>query len=197
MSSGDPETRKKILETTRELIEESRGEAVRLQDIAQAAGVSRQAIYLHFDSRADLMVATVQYIDRSGGLMERTQHVRDEEDSRVSVALFIDVWAEYVPAIYPMAKQLLILRETDEGAAAAWQDRMESLRNGPCRYLVERLEKDGQLAPEWKTETAVDVFWALISIQTWESLVIERGWSREQYAARLKEMIRRVLILAP
>lgn len=185
------------MEKTRELIEESRGEAVRMQDIAQAAGVSRQALYLHFDSRADLMVATVQYVDRSGGLMERTQHVRDEEDSRVAIGLFIDVWAKYIPTIYPMAKQLLILRETDEGAAAAWQDRMESLRNGACRYLIERLEQEGHLDRKWQTETAIDILWTLISIQAWESLVIARGWSDEHYAKRMKQIIEDVLIATP
>lgn len=182
------------METTRQLIEESQGEAVRLQDIAQASGVSRQAIYLHFGSRVGLMVATVQYIDETAGFTERTQHIRDEEDSLERVNLFVDFWADYIPTIYGLAKQLLLLRETDEGAAAAWKDRMHSLRNGPCRYLIERLEQDGRLASEWPTEMAIDIFWTLISIQTWESLVIERGWSSEQYATKLKQMIKRALI---
>lgn len=182
------------METTRRLIEQSRGKSVRLQDIAQAAGVSRQAIYLHFGSRAGLMVATVQYIDRAAGLMERTQHVRDEEDSLKAVGLFVEFWAEYIPTIYGVAKQLLVLRETDEAAAAAWQDRMESLHNGACRYLIERLEQDGRLAPAWKTEMAIDFFWTLVSIQTWESLVMARGWSNEQYATKLRQMIEDVLI---
>lgn len=185
------------METTRQLIEESQGKAVRLQDIAQASGVSRQAIYLHFGSRVGLMVATVQYIDKAAGLTERTQHIRDEEDILAAIDLFVEFWATYIPTIYGLAKQLLLLRETDEGAAAAWQDRMESLRNGPCRYLIERLEQDGRLDPEWQTEMAIDILWTLISIQTWEGLVIERGWSNEQYATKLKQIIQRVLIITP
>lgn len=194
MSSGDPGTRTRIMETTRRLIEASRGESVRLQDIAQAAGVSRQAIYLHFGSRAGLMVATVQYIDEAAGFVERTRHIRDEEDSLARVDLFLDFWAEYVPTIYGLAKQLLLLRATDEGAAAAWQDRMDGLRDGPCRFLIERLDADGRLAPSWQTEMAIDFFWALISIQTWENLVIERGWSREQYTAKLKRAMRTLVL---
>jgi len=197
MSSGDPETRKKIMEITRQLIEQSQGKAVRLKDIAEAAGVSRQAIYLHFGSRVGLMVATVQYVDEAARFTERTQHVCNEEDSLAAVVLFIDFWSDYVPTIYGLAKQLLILRETDEGAAAAWKDRMDGLRNGPCRFLVERLEQDGRLDPKWQTETAIDVLWTLISVQTWESLVIERGWSNEQYASKLKRMIERILISTP
>lgn len=182
------------METTRRLLEQSRGQVVRLQDIAEAAGVSRQAIYLHFGSRSGLMVATVQHIDETAGFAERTQPVRDEEDSLKALDLFVDFWAEYVPTVYGLAKQLLVLRETDEGAAAAWQDRMDGLRNGACRYLVERLEGDGRLDSEWRLETAVDVLWTIISVQTWESLVVDRGWSKEQYAAKLKQMIRRALV---
>jgi AcrR family transcriptional regulator len=182
------------MEATRRLIEESQGQAVRLKDIAQASGVSRQAIYLHFGSRVGLMVATVQYIDETAGFVERTQPVRDEADSARAVELFVDFWASYVPTIYGLAKQLLVLRETDEGAAAAWKDRMDGLRNVPCRYLIERLEKDGRLAPGWGVEMAIDFFWALISVQTWESLVIERGWSGDQYAMTLKQVIERALI---
>lgn len=194
MSSGNPETRTKIMETTRQLIEESRGETIRLEDIAQAAGVSRQAIYLHFGSRVGLMVATVQYVDQTAGFIERTQPVRDEEDSLVALERFIDFWAGYIPTIYGLAKQLLLLRESDEAAAAAWKDRMDGLRNVICRYLIERLEQDGRLAHGWQTEMAIDVFWMLISIQTWENLVIARGWSAEQYATKLKQIAKSTLI---
>ena len=183
------------MEATRQLIEQSQGKAVRLEDIAKASGVSRQTIYLHFGSRVDLMVATVQHIDEVNKFSERTQQLRDEVDSLGTMQLFIEFWADYVPQIYGIAKQLLILRETDEGAAAAWKDRNSSLRNGPCRFLVERLEQDGRLDPYWQIDEAIDVLWALISIQTWENLVIERGWSRDEYTTKLKQMIQRVLIM--
>ncbi|MEJ2600849.1 MAG: TetR/AcrR family transcriptional regulator [Anaerolineales bacterium] len=196
MSSGNPETRERILEATRQLIENSQGKAVRLKDIADLAGVSRQAIYLHFGSRVGLMVAAVQHIDEVARFGERTQHVRDQADSLAALDLFIAFWADYIPTIYGVAKQLLIMRESDEGAAAAWKDRNTSLRNGPCRYLIERLEQDGRLDPRWKTEAAIDVLWTLLSIQTWESLVIERGWSKQQYSTKLRLMIQRVLIKA-
>jgi AcrR family transcriptional regulator len=194
MSSGDPETRKKIMEATRRLIEESQGKAVRLQDIAAAAGVSRQAIYLHFGSRTGLMVATVQYVDEVADFTGRAKAACNSEDSRLALRLFVAFWAEYVPTIYGLAKRLYVLRGTDEGAAAAWQDRMDGLRNGPCRFLVERLEADGQLAPSWSQATAIDILWTLLSVQTWESLVVGRGWSQEAYASHLQEVIERVLV---
>ena len=60
MSSHAPDTRTKILQATRQLMEERRGLGVRMSDIAKAAGVSRQAVYLHFDSRIELLSATTK-----------------------------------------------------------------------------------------------------------------------------------------
>ncbi|MBL4878008.1 MAG: helix-turn-helix transcriptional regulator, partial [Hyphomonas sp.] len=55
MSSENLETREKIMRATWKLLEESGGSGVRMSDIAKAAGISRQAVYLHFPTRADLL----------------------------------------------------------------------------------------------------------------------------------------------
>ena len=192
MSSGDPETRIRIMKATRELIERSGGELVRLQDIAQAAGVSRQAIYLHFGSRVGLLVATVQYVDQSAGFFDRTAHVREAENSLQALEFFIVFWADYISSVYKLAKALFAARETDLAAAAAWSDRMDGLRS-ICRHLVERLEKEGQLLPVWTVETAADALWALISVQLWEQLVVDQGWTKSQYTERLTFILRQAL----
>jgi AcrR family transcriptional regulator len=192
MSSGDPQTRQRILQATRELVEQSRGQSARLEDIAQRAGVSRQAIYLHFGSRVGLLVATVQYVDQTTGFFERTQHVRDAESGLAALHLFIAFWADYVPNIFDLAKVLLTARATDPAAAAAWADRMNGLWN-VCHHLTSWIERDGLLAPQWTAETAADMLWMVISIQAWENLVVEKGWSKANYIERLQHMLRRAL----
>ena len=57
-------------------MEERSGRGVRMSDVAGMAGVSRQAVYDHFGSRADLMVATVRYGDTVLGLDERLSRYR-------------------------------------------------------------------------------------------------------------------------
>ena len=57
MSSENIETRSRILDATVNMLEEHGGVGVRMGDIAKAAGISRQAVYLHFASRAELLVA--------------------------------------------------------------------------------------------------------------------------------------------
>ena len=191
MSSGDPETRKRIMETTRRLVEESRGKAVRLEDIAQQAGVSRQAIYLHFGSRVGLMVATVQYVDEAAGFLERTKFVREAENSLIALDRFVAFWADYWPGISDLAKMLLAVRDTDPAAAAAWADRMDALWN-ICHSLAKWIKRDGKLDPIWTTKTAADLLWMMI-LQAGESLCVERGWEKEDYVERLQYTLRRAL----
>ena len=68
MSSQDIETRTRILQASVRLLEAQRGQSVRMGDIAREAGISRQAVYLHFASRAELLEATTQYLDERLGL---------------------------------------------------------------------------------------------------------------------------------
>ena len=63
MSREKTGTRSRILDCTWRLLETDPARAVRMADIAEAAGVSRQAVYLHFPNRADLLIATTRHID--------------------------------------------------------------------------------------------------------------------------------------
>ena len=63
MSSTDSDTHTRILAETMRLMEERHGQDGCLSDVAQAAGISRQAIYLHFTNRTQLLIATVRYAD--------------------------------------------------------------------------------------------------------------------------------------
>ena len=63
MSSKNMQTRSKILQATLELLEAGEGGEIRMGDIAKRAGISRQALYLHFATRAELLVETTFYLD--------------------------------------------------------------------------------------------------------------------------------------
>ena len=63
MSSENNPTRERILKSTWSLLEAGGASSVRMSDIAKAAKISRQALYLHFPNRAELLVATTRYLD--------------------------------------------------------------------------------------------------------------------------------------
>ena len=76
MSTQKEETRQRLFDAARRLLLQRGFHGVRLEDIAEAAGVSRQAVYKsHFTSKADLLVALVQHMHTSEKLDELTRPV--------------------------------------------------------------------------------------------------------------------------
>lgn len=196
MSSGEPKTRDRILEATWRLMEERVGQDVRMGDVAKGAGVSRQAVYDHFGSRAELMVATVRYGDGVLGLSQRLRRYRAADSGVERLEAYVEFWGNYIPEIYGIARALLAEREVDEAVAAAWDDRMRAVYDA-CRDIIERLRRDGTLAPGWPTDEAADLLWTMLSIRNWESLTRERGWSVDHYVDRMRDLTKRVFVRAP
>lgn len=189
MSSAQSDTRSRILETTANLLLERYGSGVSMQEIAEATGISRQAVYLHFPTRAELMIAAVRYLDGIYGLDDEVRRFREAQTGPEILDAFVEFWGNYVPKIYGVAKALMALRDVDDAAAATWKDRMDSVKNG-CRRTIETIEYEGLLSPEWTVDEAVDLMWTALSIESWEKLTIESGWSREAYITRLQIALR-------
>jgi len=193
MSRVETDTRRRILGATLRLMEERNGQGVRMRDVADAAGVSRQAVYDHFGSRAGLMVATARYGDEVRGLDERLRRYRSATSGVERLETFIEFWGNYLPEIHGIARALFAARETDEAVAAAWDDRMGVVQEA-CRNIVGRLQRDGTLAHGWSPEEAGDLLWTMLSIGNWENLTLERGWSVSQYVVQMQELAKRAFV---
>ena len=193
MSSQDIETRTRILQASVRLLEAQRGQSVRMGDIAREAGISRQAVYLHFASRAELLEATTQYLDEKLGLEKRLARSRAAKSGIERLDAYIEFWGKYIPEIYGVAKALLVAQDTDEAAAAAWDERMQAMRDG-CRAAIEVLQSDGKLAEEWSTREATDLLWTMLSVRNWEQLTQECGWSSRKYIRWMQVAARRTLV---
>ncbi len=167
-----------------------------MHDIAEAAGVSRQAVYDHFGSRAKLLVATTHYVDEVRGLKERRHRFQAATTGVEHLEAYVEFWGNYIPEVYGIARALLAARETDEAAAAAWDDRMGAVRES-CRITIEALHRDGMLAPELSRDEAIDLMWTMLSIRNWEQLTIECGWSISQYVGRMQKLLKRALVQVP
>ena len=87
----------------------------------------------------------------------------------------VRAWLEYVPAILPVAEALEAALITGEDGADAWRDRMGELREA-FRFAIDRVERDGALAPGWTVDAAADWVWARCQPSTRRHLVGERGW---------------------
>src|ERR687894_2509440 len=107
MSSGESETRTRILVATWRLMVQRRGQGVRMRDIAEAAGVSRQAVYDHFGSRAELMVATARYGDEVRGLEGRLAGYRAASGGVERLEAFVEFLGKFVSGIHGIDRAML------------------------------------------------------------------------------------------
>ena len=186
MSSNRINTKSRILEVTWRLLE-SGNKAIRMADIAKAAGVSRQALYLHFPSRTELLVATTRHIDKVKNVDARLARSRSASSGVERLHAFVDAWGGYIPQIHGISVALRAMRDTDKEAAAAWEDRMWAVRQG-CESAVRAILEDGYLKEGITEITGVDLLWTLLSVENWERLVLECGWSQSDYEQTLKKI---------
>ena len=193
MSSGNPETRKRILNSAWKLLEAAQGREVRMTDIAKEAGVSRQALYLHFPKRSDLLVATTHHIDDVKKADARLARSRSAEAGVERLNAFIEAWGNYIPEIYGVGKALMSMSETDDAAKLAWDGRMQAVRHG-CRAAIDALERDGQLSSGHSAALATDILWTLLSVRTWEHFTIHCGWSQQLYIEKIKALALQMLV---
>lgn len=193
MSSENVETRERILNAAWTLLEAEQRALVRMSDIAKEAGVSRQAVYLHFPTRAQLLIATTHHMDEVNNIDAGLAASRGATSGVERLNAYIEAWGGYIPKVYGVAKALLAMKDTDEAAAAAWNDRMQAMRHG-CKAAVQALKKDGMLVPGLPATKATDILWMLLSVRNWEQLTIECGWSQRQYVETMKVLARESLV---
>ena len=189
---GDPATRQRICEAALRLIVKRGGVDVPLADVAKAARVSRQALYLHFKDRAALFLAVAQHADDKRGLPAAIRRLQQATTGVEALRSMAATRAALNPEIWPLARILDGVRREDPAAEVILQQRRVG-RLGACRLIVEQLARDGSLRADLEPAIAADLLWALTSLRTWEDLVLVRGWTAAQYEERLGATLLRVL----
>lgn len=184
MSTQTLTTRERILKACYELLVDTGGKGVRMSDIAKRAGVSRQALYLQFDSRADLFVHTTYYADDLHQSEERLATSRTARTGRARLKAYIDAWGDFVPLVAPVLKALTVMSEMDPEAKSALDKRMLDLREG-CEAAVAALRRDGDLVSDLTEMVIVDLLWSLMKYDTWRSLTTARGWSNDDFKSHV------------
>ena len=195
-STGRPDTRIAILDAARVEFEEHGYHGAALETVAKKAGVSRQAIYLHYASKADLLSALHLRIFETDVVpaLERNP-IWTAPTALEALDRSIAVDAEVASKVWRIHEALVMARrhhpEVDETLRAREGDRyQETVRLG--RWL----KKEGELPPKVSVRTFADWLWGLGSLGTFQNLVIERGWSKDRWARWVRDTIRAQLAAA-
>lgn len=185
-------TRGEILDVAWDLIAQS-GAEISMQDIANAVGISRQSVYLHFKSRGGLLMALVRHADDRFAIQDNFFKAMAAPAPAKRLDACLVAWFDFAQKIQPVATDLIRLRKTDAEAAAAWEDRMRDLRAWE-RKLIQSLAAESALAGHWSVADATDYLWSASAIQAWDLLVSDRGWSPSKCSRILRSTIAAALL---
>lgn len=159
--------------------------ATSLAAIAREAGVSLEYLHKTFDGKAGLVRAIHERSLLGGGSVPAPERSDDaqasEPDARALAARFGAFTAEVAPLAAPL---LLLIRDAAAGGDAtmtALRDEVQRERYDRMLHNARQVEARGFLRAGTTAERAADVFWALTGPELFESLVLRRGWSNEEF----------------
>jgi AcrR family transcriptional regulator len=188
------ETRDAMLEAAWKLIVERGRVDVSVAEIARAAGVTRQSVYLGFGNRVGLLIAMARHADAQSAHSRRMREIAASGvDDPEALVAYVRAWLRHLPEIYPVGVLLGAAAVTDAEAAAVFNDRMVGSLHAKYRELLARLAAAGRLAPGWEAGRAADLCWSLTHIDAWRQLVVERGWPPEAFVEDRLALIRTLL----
>lgn len=158
--------------------------------VAKKAGVSRQAIYLHFTSKVELLTALHLHIFDTDVVPVVERHpITDELTALDALDAMIAVDVEVASKVWRIHEALTTARRQHPEVEETLRPREEE-RYGELLALAQRLKREGTLPPKIRVGMFADMLWGLLNIGTYKNLVIERGWSLNQYRRWVRDTIR-------
>ncbi len=184
-------TRSRLLDATSELLADG-VDAVTMAAVANRAGVSRAAAYLHFESRSDLIAALFDHLAERNRLAESMAPVW-AADTAVGA---LDAWAQHLARHHtPMIQIDRAIQQLGrlDSDIAQHRRRVCDAQLESCQRLAAWLEADGVLAPEWTPAIATDLLYGLVATDLIDRLTNERSWTQADLAQNLATLLRRTL----
>lgn len=179
------DTRREILAAAQRLFEERGYATTTITSIAAAAGVAPKTIYVAFETKSGVLRALWNVLLRGD---DQDVPVGDREWYR-------DVLAEPDPARQlelnahnsrivkeRVAQVLEVIRvaAADPEIGELWS-RIQREFHQNQGAIVKSLADRGTLRPELDVSRATDVLWALNHPELWQLLVVQRGWTPDQW----------------
>ena len=161
-----------------------------LEAVAKRAGVSRQAIYLHFRSKAELLTALHMHIYATDVVPVLDRHPISEARTGLdALDATITTEVEIAAAVWQIHEAFTMARRQHPEVEETLRPREEE-RYGELVGLGRRLKREGVLPARIRVGLFADMLWGLVGVGTYRSLVIEREWSLDQYRRWVRSTIR-------
>ena len=172
--------------------------ATSLDQVADEAGVSTPTVYAKFGSKAGLLKVVVDVAiagdDEDVAVVDRPEFRAMLSDAPLAERLRSA--AEYAAAVHERSAPLLRLvagvAGTDPAVAELHADLERQLRESTDVYVPSF--PPGAVRPDVGEQRANDLVWLYGHPETWNRLVVDRGWTRQQYVEWLIDAVRRTVL---
>src|SRR5215475_6128234 len=185
-------TQTALLDAARAVIEAEGFGALTMARVAEQAGVTRRAAYLHFPSRTDLVTALFDHVAAREGLADSLARVWSAPDARTALSEWAAHVARYHPRILAVDRASAAAADTDPDAAAH-RAQVTADQLAACRRVAQRLAREGILAQPWTTGSAAELLWGLLSPDLITRLTVTCQWGTADLADRLAVLLHRTL----
>jgi AcrR family transcriptional regulator len=182
-------TRRRILDAARDSLEGGPAGALRVDEVARSAGVSRSTVYLLYGSRAGLFDALARQLrDEAGfdGLLREFAKPDALEAMRGAQRAAVHMYAK----MPDLARGLFTLAAVDPDAVAAVRAIEDGRRPGQTE-IARRLAAQGYLRNGVSVEEAADILSVITSFQAFDELFSGSGLPADVVADRLIAMAER------
>lgn len=196
------ENRARVLAAARRLFLENGYAETAMPEIARAAGVSVQMVYKAFSSKATLLKAvfdvSVAGDDESTPMAERDviRAVIAEPAAAKKILMYTRHLAGDAHRFVPLQLVARDAAGADSAAAQVWAQMRQEVLTAMTRFTADLLAT-GQVREGMSAEEVRDVLWTYHSPEIYELLVIERGWSAQQYGSFLAAAMSGAVLSSP
>ncbi len=189
--AGD--TRVRIVEATRQLLQSKGYAGMTIEAIARRAEVSAQSVYAIFKSKTGILLALLDQSTFGADYDDAVRRAMTATDPETRLRLAAPI-ARGIHDAQSAAFDLLRGARVVAPELAKLEEQRESLRYERQEGMIISLRDAGRLRPELDHASARDIFWMLTGRDVYRMLVRERGWSSQKYEDWLADsLVRSVL----
>ena len=174
------DTRRRIVEATRQLLQSDGYAGMTIEAIAQRAEVSAQSVYAIFKSKTGILIALLDQSSFGPDYEEVVRQAQSASDPETRMRLAAGV-ARQIRGAQSATFDLLRGAGVVAPELAKLQQQRERLRYEKEEGMITFLRHSGKLRLGLSHQTARDIFWMLTGGDVYRMLVSERRWSPQQY----------------
>lgn len=172
-------TRRRILGAARRLFIQRGYSTISMKEIAREAGVAYQTVFSQFGGKLqlalELCASEFPHVGETVAMLATACDAGDPEAWLRLLGLFARRLYE------PCAEILRFMRESGDPQLISRLKEIEAGRFERLAELGPQLESSGHLRQGISGQVAVDLAWSLTSPATYEQLVLDRGWTPDQF----------------